>query len=626
MEVNLLDDGSNESQICVWHFETTGDDNPLMEPRKYIDRYGHQVEIDSCRLCLELFPTNQMVDADGKLGGARIKSLISESVETDFQWNAVSTLICTGCLVRLDLLTAIKNDFLSAALKLHHLMDLVQQEPVQKVEVDVEIEEDCYLEETAHDEMSLVLANVQECFVAELDLKQILQSEEEDYHEEETSVDELMSDSDERNPPVDCEPKIPKKMGRPPKPRPENPDQRPLLKDIVVRKCYICPELLADNSALAAHLIETHSSVDYEKCSLCSQKCSSLPSYNRHLSRHDESERPFKCSSCPLRFADKLACKQHMNTAHDGIPRKTVSNERPICEICGKSFISKTSLRMHVNGVHKEVKKHSCKICQKTFRSNFTLERHMLLHTDSKPFSCNQCDESFRRALYLRCHMRRIHEEKKFVVCPVCSKEFNSYNAMYLHKKAVHFKAKRKAEEPGILACKLCDHLASSHELRKHIVASHANEAYPFRRCSDCPRTFLTYTAWYAHKSVHNDKYACQECGKRFASSHQRQTHVDTTHMGGKRWECPQCPGKQFKTTRTLNTHMGRTHGTLKAHACEICQKRFNRKDNLDTHRRIHTGEKPFECDKCSMRFGDPSTAHKHKKRCGGDQQELSKE
>jgi superfamily II DNA/RNA helicase len=43
--------------------------------------------------------------------------------------------------------------------------------------------------------------------------------------------------------------------------------------------------------------------------------------------------------------------------------------------------------------------------------------------------------------------------------------------------------------------------------------------------------------------------------------------------------------------------------------------QRVGRTNNLIVHKRIHTGEKPYECDYCQMKFSHPSNLTYHNRR-----------
>merc|ERR1719312_86837 len=107
--------------------------------------------------------------------------------------------------------------------------------------------------------------------------------------------------------------------------------------------------------------------------------------------------------------------------------------------------------------------------------------------------------------------------------------------------------------------------------------------------------------------------YVCSECGMGFVSSKDLNRHR-VVHTGEKPFECPYCDQK-FTAPSSRATHIRTIHERSQAYACPQCEKTFNQKSNMIKHyKTIHLETVVIVCQECGREFNQASALRRHVK------------
>ncbi|KER28660.1 hypothetical protein T265_04535 [Opisthorchis viverrini] len=123
------------------------------------------------------------------------------------------------------------------------------------------------------------------------------------------------------------------------------------------------------------------------------------------------------------------------------------------------------------------------------------------------------------------------------------------------------------------------------------------------------PTGQATETGQSAGKRRQRRMHACDHCEKQFDRPSLLKRHT-LTHTGERPFECRYC-SKGFSTRSGVNTHE-RTHTGQRPYVCRICGRRFAAGSNLIFHKYTHTNTRRHQCSQCPKAFVTPGDLRKH--------------
>jgi KRAB domain-containing zinc finger protein len=334
----------------------------------------------------------------------------------------------------------------------------------------------------------------------------------------------------------------------------------------------------------------------------------------------------YSCSACDEDFVSFAELTAHMRYHIPGADKPSHA-----CTICDRKFFTADALERHVE--MRSCKLEKCEICDKTYKNKNMLALHRLTHGTTNAHPCQYCNRKFVFASSLEQHLIAEHIDELQFLCKGCNKVFHSKLELIIHRKSHPKVALKQKDKCSDYLCYICGDVfdtfrkLKSHEKRIHESSENQQKSelkYSSKHiCEVCGKIFKYPALLKNHAVVHQrtkEQFICEVCGVVRKNRWLLQQH-QISHSNCREHVCQVCYSA-YKTPSALVAHERNCHGIVSLgqglekvslrFSCKFCNREFTTKDRLDTHIRIHTGERPFQCKECDKGYSSRNALHLH--------------
>ncbi|XP_032278786.1 zinc finger protein 532 isoform X2 [Phoca vitulina] len=413
----------------------------------------------------------------------------------------------------------------------------------------------------------------------------------------------------------------------------------------VFYKCPICPMAFKSAPSTHSHAYTQHPGVKIGepkiiyKCSMCDTVFTLQTLLYRHFDQHIENQKVsvFKCPDCSLLYAQKQLMMDHIKSMHgtlksiEGPPNlginlplsikpatqnsanqnkedtrsmngkeklekkspspvkksmepKKVASPGWTCWECDRLFTQRDVYISHVRKEHgKQMKKHPCRQCDKSFSSSHSLCRHnRIKHKGIR--HCPESRRTFTKRLMLEKHIQLMHGIKDPDLKEMT--EATNEEEPEIKEDPKVPSPKRKLEEP-VLEFRP-PRGAITQPLKKLKI-----NVFKVHKCAVCGFTTENLLQFHEHIPQHKSdgsSYQCRECGLCYTSHVSLSRHLFIVH----KLKEPQPVSKQNgageenQQENKPSPEDESPDGAGSDRKCKVCAKTFETEAALNAHMRTH--------------------------------------
>ena len=397
-------------------------------------------------------------------------------------------------------------------------------------------------------------------------------------------------------------------------------------------RCDQCDKVLPSRASLNIHYKDIHSKEVFitMNCEICSIKVSFFNIYTHHVGTevNQFGKVVYTCDVCSKSYDTKSSCSRHIRSSHttghkmDEIRQQIDESKSNKCNICKTGFLWRKGLLNHNKQRHSvkpavvdtsAVEGSLCLICDEKILGLCIFSHHIVASDESENiYTCNICVQEFNMKQDCSRHIRDDHLAAETLIeqarekfgsqfyCNICQK------ATSLEAKFSHHIITQKYEEPdqNVIICNICSaSFTVLEECQKHLSVIH----YKLSGISKMEDTFY-----------------CLTCDTMVLESERYSHHMEvTTKRNGEGWivdnfKCNVC-NKEFNNLKFCKLHMINHLDPIKRKDkltfCKICNETVKSHDKLSHHitvTRIDQNRYNYACNICNKSYNHVKYCRAH--------------